>query len=54
MSNHNPWVFPLLVGVIVGLVVGRWSDVSALWANRRTLTDLQQIQASAQGLGLGL
>jgi hypothetical protein len=44
----QPWIFPLLVGVLIGLVIGYWPKISGLWSQRRELSGAAKV---AEGLG---
>ncbi len=51
MRNDNPWIFPFLVGLMLGLVVGYWDTISSLWTHRQQLSGLGKISEGISELG---
>ncbi len=54
MSDKTPWIFPFAVGLIIGIVAARWSDITALWTNRQQISGAAQVAAGLKDLGVGL
>jgi hypothetical protein len=46
------WVFPLIVGVLVGVVLARWSDIVNLVEHRQQLEGASKISEGLKDLGL--
>ena len=56
MANErsvSPWIFPLIVGVLIGLTIGYWGTISGLWNNRKTIGGASKVSEGLQELGIG-
>jgi hypothetical protein len=49
-ETPTPWFVVGLLGVAVGIIIGRWSDVSSLWRHREEISAIGQIAAGVDQL----
>lgn len=51
--KDTPWPFVFVVGVLIGLLIGKWDTVTALWSRRQQLSGAGKIQEGLADLGIG-
>jgi len=48
------WIFPLIVGLLVGIVVARWSDIVNLFEHKSQIEGVSKISSGLADLGISL
>ena len=48
------WIFPLIVGVAVGLVIGQWSNIVNLIEHKQQLAGASKIASGLADWGINL
>lgn len=51
-KQPQPWIFPFLVGVLVGLVVGYWPKIASAWSSRQKISGATKIAEGLEEIGL--
>ncbi len=50
--SKQPWIFTFAVGLLVGAILARWSDIASLWTHRTQISGASKVAEGLSELGL--